>query len=109
MVSKMYFKCGGGISVPRHNIRGKGSCCSGKMCGCGMSGCGMSGCGAGAVLLQKGGVGSASSYPSLGDYKDAMGSGVGQPKMGRGLANSQTLAGLMPARKTKPKNIRFDL
>jgi L-aminopeptidase/D-esterase-like protein len=95
----MYFKCGGGISVPRHNIRGKGSCCS---TGCGV----MSGCGA-SVLLQKGGVGSASSYSSLGDYKDAMGSGV--RRMGRGLANSETLAGLTPARKTKPKNIRFDL
>ena len=102
MVSKMYFKCGGGLSVPRHNVRGKSSCCS--------SGCGvMSGCGAGAVLLQKGGVGSASSYPSLGDYKDTMGSGIGQPKMGRGLANSQTLAGLTPVRQKKPKNIRFDL
>ena len=101
MPSKMYFKCGGGISVPRHNVRGMGSCCS--------SGCGMSGCGAGAVLLQKGGVGSASSYSSLGDYRDAMGSGIGQPKMGRGLANSSTLAGLTPARQKKPKNIRFDL
>lgn len=101
MPSKMYFKCGGGISVPSHNVRGKGSCCS--------SGCGMSGCGAGAVLLQKGGVGSASSYSSLGDYRDTTGMGLGQPKMGRGLANSSTLAGLTPARQKKPKNIRFDL
>jgi hypothetical protein len=97
----MYFKCGGGLSVPRHNVRGKSSCCS----GCGV----MSGCGAGAVLLQKGGVGSASSYSSLGDYRDTTGMGMGQPKMGRGLANSSTLAGLTPARQKKPKNIRFDL
>jgi hypothetical protein len=95
----MYFKCGGGLSVPRHNVRGKSSCCS----GCGV----MSGCGAGAVLLQQGGVGSASSYSSLGDYRDT--TGMGMSKMGRGLANSSTLAGLTPARQKKPKNIRFDL
>ena len=91
MPSKMYFRCGGGISVPRHNTRG------------------MSGCGAGAVLLQQGGPGSASSYPSMGSYLDTVGSGVGQPKMGRGLANSATLAGLTPERKKKPKNINFSL
>ena len=93
MPSKMYFRTGGGIAIPQHNVRGKG-----MMCG-----------GGGSVLLQKGGVGSASSYPSLGAYADTMGSGIGQLKMGRGLANSATLAGLAPIRKTKPKNIRFDL
>jgi hypothetical protein len=89
----MYFRCGGGISVPRHNTRGKSE---------------MSGCGA-SVLLQQGGPGSASSYPSMGSYLDTIGSGVGQPKMGRGLANSATLAGLTPEKKKKPKNINFSL
>ena len=94
MPSKMYFATGGGISVPRHNTRGK-SCCSGS--------------GIGGVLLQQGGPGSASSYPSMGSYLDTVGSGMGQPKMGRGLANSATLAGLTPERKKKPKNINFSL
>jgi len=89
----MYFATGGGISIPRHSVRGK-SCCSGM--------------GMGSVLLQQGGPGSASSYPSVASYLDTVGSGMTR-KMGRGLAESATLAGLTPGRTKKPKNINFSL
>jgi hypothetical protein len=87
MVSKVYFRTGGGISVPRHQTRG------------------MKGCGAGAVLLKDGGSGSASSYDSVEQYVGT--TGVNPYMRGRGLETSSALSGLKLLKTKKPKNISF--
>ena len=92
MVSKVYFRCGGGISVPRHQTRG------------------MKGSGAGAVLLQKGGPGGASSYDSPTQYAEMTGRGMGCGVSG--LGGMRELADLKINRGSgmrKPKNINFSL
>ena len=92
MVSKLYFRTGGGISIPRHQTRG------------------MKGCGAGAVLLQMGGPGSASSYDSPTQYAETTGRGMGRGVSG--LGGMSQLADLKISRGSgmrKPKNINFSL
>lgn len=87
----MYFRCGGGISVPRHQTRG-------------MKGCG------GAVLLQTGGPGRASSYDSPLQYAETTGRGMGRGVSG--LGGMRELAELKINRGSgmkKPKNINFSL
>ena len=87
----MYFRCGGGISVPRHQTRG-------------MKGCG------GAVLLQTGGPGGASSYDSPIQYAETTGRGMGRGVSG--LGGMRELAELKINRGSgmkKPKNINFSL
>ena len=86
MPSKMYFRTGGGISIKQHQTRG------------------MMGCGAGAVLLSKGGPGSASSYDTPVQYAETIGRGM----CGRGgLGESSALANLKVHKMKKPKNINF--
>jgi hypothetical protein len=89
---KMYFRTRGGISVPRHQIRG------------------MKGGGAGAVLLQTGGPGGASSYDSPLQYAETTGRGMGRGVSGLGgmaeLANLKINRGYGMK---KPKNINFSL
>jgi len=88
---KMYFRCGGGISVPRHQTRG------------------MKGCGA-SVLLQMGGPGAASSYDSPLQYAETTGRGMGRGVSG--LGGMPELAELKINRGSgmrKPKNINFSL
>jgi hypothetical protein len=92
MVSKVYFRTGGGISVPRHQTRG------------------MKGSGAGAVLLQAGGPGGASSYDSPTQYAEMTGRGMGRGVSG--LGGMRELADLKISRGSgmrKPKNINFSL
>jgi len=87
----MYFRCGGGISVPRHQTRG-------------MKGCG------GSVLLQTGGPGGASSYDSPLQYAETTGRGMGRGVSG--LGGMRELADLKIHRGSgmkKPKNINFSL
>lgn len=87
----MYFRCGGGISVPRHQTRG-------------MKGCG------GSVLLQTGGPGGASSYDSPLQYAETTGRGMGRGVSG--LGGMRELADLKINRGSgmkKPKNINFSL
>jgi hypothetical protein len=91
MPDKMYFRCGGGISVPRHQTRG-------------MKGSG------GAVLLQMGGPGGASSYDSPLQYAETTGRGMGRGVSG--LGGMKELADLKINRGSgmkKPKNINFSL
>jgi hypothetical protein len=92
MPSKMYFRCGGGISINRHQTRG------------------MRGCGAGAVLLNRGGPGGASSYDSPLQYAETTGRGMGRGVSG--LGGMRELADLKIHRGSgmkKPKNINFSL
>ena len=91
MVSKVYFKTGGGISVPRHQTRG-------------MKG------GGGDVLLKMGGPGGASSYVSPTQYAEMTGRGMGYGVSG--LGGMRELADLKISRGSgmrKPKNINFSL
>lgn len=91
MVSKVYFRTGGGISVPRHQTRG-------------MKG------GGGSVLLQMGGPGGASSYDSPTQYAEMTGRGMGCGVSG--LGGMRELADLKISRGSgmrKPKNINFSL
>lgn len=89
---KMYFRCGGGISVPRHQTRG------------------MKGCGAGAVLLQRGGPGGASSYDSPLQYAETTGRGMGRGVSGLGgMAELAELKINRGSGMRKPKNINFSL
>ena len=88
----MYFRCGGGISINRHQTRG------------------MRGCGAGAVLLNRGGPGGASSYDSPLQYAETTGRGMGRGVSG--LGGMRELADLKIHRGSgmkKPKNINFSL
>lgn len=84
------------------------------------------GCGMGAVLLDKGGRGSGSSYTSLGDYKRTTGEGIRSVKVkpavmprefsekyGGGIggqieAKLQSLQ-LKDEKRRKPQNIKFSL
>jgi hypothetical protein len=78
--------------VPRHQTRG------------------MKGCGAGAVLLQMGGPGGASSYDSPLQYAETTGRGMGRGVSG--LGGMPELAELKINRGSgmrKPKNINFSL
>lgn len=85
----MYFRTGGGISIQRHQTRG------------------MMGCGAGAVLLSRGGPGSASSYDTPVQYAETMGRGMRGMGYG-GLGESSALANLKVHKgMKKPKNINF--
>lgn len=88
----MYFRCGGGISINRHQTRG------------------MRGCGAGAVLLNRGGPGGASSYDTPLQYAETTGRGMGRGVSG--LGGMRELADLKIHRGSgmkKPKNINFSL
>ena len=67
------------------------------------------GCGMGSVLLNIGGAGSGSSYPSVSDYEET----TGRQVAGRGLGEKHLSAKLekllvKPLNK-KPSNIKFDL
>lgn len=87
----MYFRCGGGISVPRHQTRG-------------MKGCG------GDVLLQMGGPGGASSYDSPLQYAETTGRGMGRGVSGLGgMAELAELKINRGSGMRKPKNINFSL
>jgi hypothetical protein len=88
----MYFRCGGGISINRHQTRG------------------MRGCGAGAVLLNRGGPGGASSYDTPLQYAETTGRGMGRGVSG--LGGMRELADLKihwGSGMKKPKNINFSL
>ena len=90
----MYFRTGGGISVPQHQTRG-------------MKG------GGGSVLLQMGGPGGASSYDSPTQYAETTGRGMCRSGGSvSGLGGMRELADLKINRGSgmrKPKNINFSL
>jgi len=59
--------------------------------------------GMGSVLLNKGGAGSGSAYPSVEEYKDTTGRGLGGK-----LTDKLSKLIVKPVMK-KPKNISFDM
>lgn len=79
------------------------------------------GCGMGSLLLDKGGRGAASSYPSLADYKHTTGEGVKiRPAvMPRDFSRGAGIGGQIEAKlqalelkndkRRKPQNIKFSL